>query len=104
MPPNNPATGHSFNVKMDPATYAALTAMHQKEGLSRGQIIRKAIQARYDMLFRGALACADGQQCLCPINHTVRQQNGPQHTPQAPADPDVRQLPWRPERPDPRTT
>lgn len=87
------APSHKFNVILDPATYAALTAMAQSQSVARGHIIRGAIRDRYKMLFQNEPTCANGQGCLCPINHTVQQQAALQKTdPAAPADPDKRTL------------
>ena len=82
-----------FNVILDPATYAALSAMAEHELTVRAQIIRKALRERYRMTFENQPTCADGSGCLCPLNHQVRQQTQQaQPTRPAPPDPDTRKL------------
>jgi len=60
---------HSFNVLLSIEDYQDLTQMAVNSRLSRSNVIRQAIRARYLMSQQAVPTCGDGTPCRVPHMH-----------------------------------
>lgn len=64
-----------LNCQMEPYIAAMLTQMKEKTGLTKAQIVREGIIARFRMDYANEPHCATGALCQCPQMHQVKPSN-----------------------------
>lgn len=62
----------AFKTLLDEGLYNKLEKLHELTGLSRGQIVREAIEHRFAMQAEGKPTCANGRACFVAHLHLIQ--------------------------------